>query len=131
MPSGSDWRIDWRTKHKMPANWHVRAGLENRFGPLGPTRVQIPPPPLSRTVRPQRRTAPGVERHGLRGPLRQQFVDLLRQLRDVLGQILVLLRQRGVRLEKREELVGFRLHATLETRVAPVGLLALDLVAVG
>src|SRR3954468_12114622 len=21
-------------------------GLENRFGPLGPTRVQIPPPPL-------------------------------------------------------------------------------------
>src|SRR5207245_9541527 len=23
-------------------------GLENRFGPLGPTRVQIPPPPLNR-----------------------------------------------------------------------------------
>jgi hypothetical protein len=22
-------------------------GLENRFGPLGPTRVQIPPPPLN------------------------------------------------------------------------------------
>src|SRR5215210_1596248 len=24
-------------------------GLENRFGPLGPTRVQIPPPPLNKT----------------------------------------------------------------------------------
>ena len=40
------WRTDWRTRSKVPANRHVRAGLENRFGPLGPTRVQIPPPPL-------------------------------------------------------------------------------------
>jgi hypothetical protein len=24
------------------------SGLENRFGPLGPTRVQIPPPPLNK-----------------------------------------------------------------------------------
>ena len=26
-------------------------GLENRFGPLGPTRVRIPPPPLNTAVR--------------------------------------------------------------------------------
>ena len=26
---------------------HVSRGLENRFGPLGPTKVQIPPPPLN------------------------------------------------------------------------------------
>ena len=47
----SDWRINWRTRHKLPANRHVRVGLENRFGPLGPTRVQIPPPPLNGAVR--------------------------------------------------------------------------------
>src|SRR5262245_4122157 len=40
------WRTGWRATNKIPANHNVRAGLENRFGPLGPTRVQIPPPPL-------------------------------------------------------------------------------------
>ena len=44
-----DWRTYWRTRSKVPANDHVRAGLENRFGLLGPTRVQIPPPPLNQT----------------------------------------------------------------------------------
>src|ERR1044072_5013025 len=29
-------------------------GLENRFGPLGPTRVQIPPPPLNKAVCPSK-----------------------------------------------------------------------------
>ena len=28
-------------------NQPFRSGLENRFGLLGPTRVQIPPPPLT------------------------------------------------------------------------------------
>src|SRR5262245_57657870 len=50
--SVAGWRTDWRTSTKSPANWHVRVGLENRFGPLGPTRVQIPPPPLDQAVRP-------------------------------------------------------------------------------
>jgi hypothetical protein len=32
-------------QHKNTANRPLLHGLENRFGPLGPTRVQIPPPP--------------------------------------------------------------------------------------
>jgi hypothetical protein len=44
------WRTYWRTSMKSPANAHVRHGLENRFGPLGPTRVQIPPPPLNQAA---------------------------------------------------------------------------------
>ena len=44
--SAAYWRTDWRTGKKVPAKRYVRGGLENRFGPLGPTRVQIPPPPL-------------------------------------------------------------------------------------
>jgi hypothetical protein len=39
------WRTDWRTDPKIPANRLLLHGLENRFGSLGPTRVQIPPPP--------------------------------------------------------------------------------------
>src|SRR6266542_5519379 len=41
--TADEWRTNWRTEAKVPANRHVRAGLENRFGLLGPTRVQIPP----------------------------------------------------------------------------------------
>jgi hypothetical protein len=47
--SSAGWRTNWRTSTKVPANRHVGDCLENRFGPLGPTRVQIPPPPLNQT----------------------------------------------------------------------------------
>ena len=30
---------------RIPANHQLNGGLENRYGPLGPSRVQIPPPP--------------------------------------------------------------------------------------
>jgi hypothetical protein len=43
------WRIHWRIGNKSPANWHFLGGLDNRFGPLGPTRVRIPPPPPHRS----------------------------------------------------------------------------------
>ena len=55
--NAADWRTNWRTRLKIPANWHVRVGLENRFGPLGPTRVQIPPPPLNGRSASRRRSA--------------------------------------------------------------------------
>src|SRR6266542_3540935 len=41
------WRTDWRTIPRSPANRQICDCLENRFGLLGPTRVQIPPPPLN------------------------------------------------------------------------------------
>src|SRR3954449_11445064 len=34
------------TDHRTTGAAVECGGLENRFGPLGPTRVQIPPPPL-------------------------------------------------------------------------------------
>jgi hypothetical protein len=34
-------------EQENPCKSQVLHGLENRFGPLGPTRVQIPPPPLN------------------------------------------------------------------------------------
>ena len=43
-----NWRTHWRTHGKRPARRPFKCGLENRFGPLGPTRVRIPPPPLSK-----------------------------------------------------------------------------------
>jgi hypothetical protein len=36
-------RTDWCTVSQIPANRTVRNGLENRFGPLGPTRVESLP----------------------------------------------------------------------------------------
>jgi hypothetical protein len=38
-------------ENKNPCIWRFSHGLENRFGPLGPTRVQIPPPPLNKAER--------------------------------------------------------------------------------
>ena len=40
------WRTRWRTSTKLPANERFRESLENRYGSLGSSRVQIPPSPL-------------------------------------------------------------------------------------
>src|SRR5687768_9803955 len=40
------WRMQWRTRQKIPANRDFRCGLENRYPSLGGSRVRIPPPPL-------------------------------------------------------------------------------------
>ncbi len=45
-------------------------------------------------------------------------MDLLRQVRDLLRERLVLLREVGIRLKQLEDLVGFRLRRSLEPAVA-------------
>jgi hypothetical protein len=44
------WRTHWRTATRIPANRHIRNGLENRYPSLGGSRVRIPPPPLDEAV---------------------------------------------------------------------------------
>jgi hypothetical protein len=63
-------------------------------------------------------------------PLREVRVDLPRQVRDLLGQLLVLHREVGVRLEQLEDLVGFRLRRPLEPVVVLVDSIGTELVAV-
>ena len=63
-------------------------------------------------------------------PLREVRVDLPRQVRDLLGQLLVLHREVGVRLEQLEDLVGFRLRRSLEPVVVLVDSIGTELVAV-
>src|SRR5690242_13878817 len=62
--------------------------------------------------------------------LRQQRMDLARELRDLLGQVLVLLRQGRVGLEQVDEPVRLPLHTFLEPRVALVRAVAQELVPV-
>jgi hypothetical protein len=39
----ADWRTNWRTATKIPANRHIQNGLENRYLSLGGSRVRISP----------------------------------------------------------------------------------------
>jgi hypothetical protein len=43
-PTAAEWRTNWGTSTKTPANWQLRKGLENRYPSLGGSRVRIPPP---------------------------------------------------------------------------------------
>jgi hypothetical protein len=63
-------------------------------------------------------------------PLREERVDLPRQVRDLLCQLLVLHREVGVRLEQLEDLVGLSLRRSLESAVVLVDSFGTDLVAV-
>jgi hypothetical protein len=45
-PQETDFRTHYRATVRTGMVDQKTQGLENRFGPLGPTRVQIPPPPL-------------------------------------------------------------------------------------
>lgn len=61
----------------------------------------------------------------------EERVDLLRQVGDLLGQLLVLLRKVGVRLEQLKDLVGLRLRSPLEPALILLDSLGMHLVAIG
>ncbi len=58
-------------------------------------------------------------------------MDLAGQLRDLLGDVLVLLRERGVRLKQLDDSVGLPLRRFFECGVAVFDHLAVQLVPVG
>ena len=63
-------------------------------------------------------------------PLREERVDLPRQVRDLLRQLLVLLCEVGVRLKQLEDSVGLRLRRSLEPAVALFDSLGVQFVAI-
>jgi hypothetical protein len=62
---------------------------------------------------------------------REERVDPLCEVRDVLGQFLVLLREVGVRLEQFEELVGLGFRCSFDPGMVLVEPFGVDLVAIG
>ena len=64
----SPWKWFWKRLVELPAGLDTRNGLENRFGRLRPTRVQIPPPPLDQAETRTARRVSASQRLATRSP---------------------------------------------------------------
>ena len=88
---------------------HVRGELQNERSPS-----RRSPPTRSRRLA----VHDWTKHDHVRSRIRQRRVDLARELRDLLGQLLVLLRQRRVRIEQVDDLARLLLGGLLQRRVA-------------